>query len=97
MTTTRLPFEKMKMPDILDFVAAQAQKVADEWYAAQCRDNYASLYVYYRPGELCAAAGPPSPEWTLADGARIRPDSTRVQVQRWVNDLAQRIPFLIDV
>jgi hypothetical protein len=96
MKTTRLPFTQMKTQDVYDFVSAQAQKVADEWFKAQSLDNYAALYVYYRPAELCAASDPPGPDWTLAHGDRIRPGSTRAQVQRWVNDMAQRIPFLIE-
>ena len=94
--TTPISFSKMSHQQIHEFVGAQARSVSEQWFQQQCRNNCASIYVWYRPRELCAAADKPGPDWTLATGERIRPGSTKERVFRWVNDLAQRIPFLID-
>lgn len=71
----------------------ESAKAADEWYRLQCRDIYASLYLYYRRGELRIAGDCP-PGFELGSGRRIGPGSTKDMVKQWIYETSRRLPCL---
>ncbi len=73
--------------------------IITDWYRAQCREPYASYFLYFKPsagkvpGEVCLATAPPD-GFQLADPRRISPAWTMEQAQRFITEVSQRLPIL---
>jgi hypothetical protein len=79
--------------DWTQFCYDQANNAALDWFKKQSLNNYASLYLYYRRGEL-GVFEEPQDDWTLGSGERLSPALTRQQVAAKIYAMAQRLPFL---
>lgn len=71
----------------------QAAKAAEEWWAIQCRDMYAAVYLYYKRGELTCAKECPA-GFTLGDSRRIGPSGTKAEHMHKIYETARRLPCL---
>ncbi len=83
----------MKNLDLMQFVYDQANKASEAWFRQQSQNPYASIYLYFRTGELGAFSEAPA-GWTLGSGERLSPALTRQQVAAKIHTIAQRLPFL---
>ena len=85
-----------------------AEKTAREWFAAQCHNLQARLYLYYRQpfedesiGDLMVAPEQPEPwmeeypvEWHLAWGEHINRAWTQEQAQLFIYETSLKLPIL---
>lgn len=70
-----------------------ANKASETWFREQSQNPYASLYLYYRRGELGVFSDLPE-GWILGSGERLSPALTRQQVAAKIHAISQRLPFL---
>jgi hypothetical protein len=85
----------MKIQDMYQFIADQAEMASAQWFKRQSADNYAAQYLYYRTGELAVFTSPPEGEgWKLGSGERLHAGLSRQQVARKIQEMAKGLPFL---
>jgi hypothetical protein len=79
---------------IYEYVGDLSRKAAESWFKQQCANPYASLYLYYRDGELVVSEDLPSSDYELATGGRLKPGATIDQQCARINAIAQCLPIL---
>lgn len=85
----------MTTNEVNQWLWEKSWRAAEQWFALQVREPWASLYLWYKPqgGELAVA--PEKPEgFELGDGKRIGPNGTVEQVAARVHEVGRRLPIL---
>lgn len=76
-----------------------ARSLAQQWYAAQSRNNFATLYLYYTPSNgstpgKVIVADYAIPPYVLASSTRLSPAWTETQGQQFIYEVLRTLPIL---
>jgi len=84
-----------------DRIQSMAYSASKDWYRRQCRNVYASMYFYYKPGTVgdmdfgfYIGESKLNDGWILAWNERISPAKTQPQVENQLIEIARTLPIL---
>lgn len=90
----------LSMEDIEAALWSMAKEAAEEWFQKQRRNEFASLYLYFRRstatewGKLAIAEKAPSADYEIADPRRLGPVWTLAQAKNHIRGILQHLPIL---
>jgi hypothetical protein len=89
----------MRMEHIEATLCSMAKEASDDWFRKQTRNEFASLYLYFKRstetewGSLAIAEKTPE-GYQLADPQRLYPGWSRTQVKNHIRGILQHLPIL---
>ena len=77
-------------------IYGMAEAASKDWYRRQCRNIHASMYFYFKPGEIAFYIGeePLNDAWELADSERVSPGKSQREVLADIRRIARHLPIL---
>lgn len=90
----------LSMEHIESALCTMAKEAAEEWFQKQRRNEFASLYLYFKRstetewGKLAIAEKAPSADYEIADPRRLEPGWTRTQAKNHIRGILQHLPIL---
>ncbi len=83
------------MRDTQEQIHTEARRATEDWFKRQCGNTFASMYFYFKPGEVKfhISEEAPTPEWELGWNERISIGKTIGQVRYQIIEIAQRLPL----
>tara|TARA_Y100000310_G_scaffold190762_1_gene190751 strand:+ start:435 stop:704 length:270 start_codon:yes stop_codon:yes gene_type:complete len=77
-------------------IDGMAKAASIDWYRRQCRNVYAHMYFYFKPGEIAFYIGeePLNNAWELASPERVSIGKSQREVQADIRRIARNLPIL---
>ena len=89
----------MTLQEIEEWLWKEANREALSWFTIMCENNYAEMYLYYKPsgegimGELKISENQPA-GFKLAPIGRLHCGLTKDQVKIIIQDISRKLPIL---